>query len=101
MLPYAHVADDLAEAAEELSDQAESHGLSLSAAKSTVTLFTPWNKEYGRLPSVSLNGDAIPQANTPKLLGVTLDPMFTFSTHASAIARKAGSSSPLRYCFRS
>ena len=83
------IADGLSEAASELSLQAEDHGLSLSAVKSTVTLFTPWNKEFGRLPPVTLNGDAIPQDNNPKLLGVTLDPTFTFSSHASAIARKA------------
>ena len=85
------IAEDLESAAAELSEQAESHGLSLSAAKSTVTLFTPWNKEYGRLPPISLDNDVIPQVNNPKLLGVTLDPLFTFSAHASAIARKAGS----------
>ena len=85
------IAADLTTAAAELSEQAADHGLSLSAPKSTVTLFTPWNKEYGRLPPVTLGGDSIPQANNPKLLGVTLDPSFTFSAHASAIARKAGS----------
>ena len=31
----------------------------------------------------------IPQENNPKLLGVVFDPTFTFSAHASAIARKA------------
>ena len=85
------IADGLSEAATELSAQAEEHGLSLSAVKSTATLFTPWNKEFGCLPPVILNGDVIPQDNNPKLLGVTLDPTFTFSSHASAIARKAGS----------
>ena len=87
----ADIAADLETAAAELSEQAEEHGLSLSAVKSTTTLFTPWNREFGRLPPVSINGDVIPQVNNPKLLGVTLDPTFTFSTHASAMARKAGS----------
>ena len=85
------IADGLSEAATELSTQAEEHGLSLSASKSTATLFTPWNKEFGRLPPVTLNGDVIPQNNNPKLLGVTFDPTFTFSTHAAITARKAGS----------
>ena len=85
------IALDLAAAAEELNEQAEEHGLSLSAVKSTTTLFTPWNREFGRLPPVSLDGEVIPQVNNPKLLGVTFDPSFTFSAHASAIARKAGS----------
>ena len=54
-----NIANSLSEAAKELSDQAEDHGLSLSAAKSTVTIFTPWSKQYGRLPSVTLK----PQRN--------------------------------------
>ena len=85
------IALDLAAAAEELSFQAEVHGLSLSAPKSTVTLFTPWNRQFGRLPPVMLDGVAIPQQNNPKLLGVTLDPTFTFGAHAATVARKAGS----------
>ena len=55
-----------------------------------MTLFTPWNREFGRLPPVTLNGDVIPQENNAKLLGVILDPTFTFSAHSAAIARKAG-----------
>ena len=85
------IAYDLAASAEELSRQAECHGLSLLAAKSTTILFTRWNKEFGRLPPVALNGNVIPQANNPKLVGVIFDPTFTFSAHASAIAWKAGS----------
>ena len=85
------IAIDLAAAAEELSEQALEHGLSLSASKSSVTLFTPWNREFGRLPPVVVDGVAIPQQNNPKLLGVTFDPTFTFGTHAATIARKASS----------
>ena len=83
------IAAGLSIAASELSNQAGEHGFSLSAPKSSVTLFTPWNKEFGRLPPVSLDGEQIPQENNPKLLGVVLDPTFTFSAHAAAIARKA------------
>ena len=46
------IAVALASAASNLSAQAEDIGLSLSAPKSTVTLFTPWVKQYGRLPPV-------------------------------------------------
>ena len=86
------IAADLETAVVELSDQAKDHGLSLSAPKSTVTLFTPWNKEFGRLPEVKLGDDVVPQVNNPMLLGVTLDPTFSFSAHAIAIARRTGSS---------
>ena len=47
------IAADLEAAAAELMDQAEEHGLSLSAAKSTATHFTAWNSEFGCLPPVS------------------------------------------------
>ena len=83
------IAADLESAAHELKNQAEEHGLSLSAPKSTVTLFTPWNKQFGRLPAVSLEGVVVPQDNNPKLLGVTFDPTFTFCAHAIATAKKA------------
>ena len=39
----------------------------------------------------SLNGTDIPQVNNSKLLGIMLDPMFIFSAHSAAIARKASS----------
>ena len=84
------IADSLATAAKCLSVQAHDHGLSLSVSKSTVTLFTPWTKQFGRLPAVSVNGDVIPQENKPKLLGVTYDPSLCFSAHAMAMVRKAG-----------
>ena len=83
------IAADLETAAQEFSDQAKDHGLSLSAPKSSVTLFTPWNKEFGRLPPVMLEGDVVPRENNPKLLGVTLDPTFTFSAHDATVARKS------------
>ena len=86
-----NIAVSLSSAAQQLSDQAKEHGLSLSGPKSTVTLFTPWNKEYGRLPPVSVDGDVIPQDNHPKLLGVTYDPTLCFNSHALAMARKASS----------
>ena len=86
------IAEGLSVAAKELKDQAANHGLELSAPKSTVTLFSSWTKEFGRLPPVSVDGEPIPQVNNPKLLGVTLDPTFSFSAHAAAIARKGKSS---------
>ena len=85
------IAEDLASAAKELSDKASGLGLALSAPKSTVTLFTPRIKESRRLPPVELDGVAIPQDNNSKLLGVVVDPTFTFSAHAAQVARKASS----------
>ena len=79
------IAEELSGAAAEIAAQATAHGMSLSATKSMVTLFTPWNKQYGCLPEVKLGDAIIPQANNPKLLGV----VFTFCAHATATARKA------------
>ena len=64
------IAADLKTAANELANQARAHGLSLSAPKSTVTLFTSWNQEFGCLPPVKVGNDVVPQVNNPKLLGV-------------------------------
>ena len=36
-----------------------------------------------------MNGDLLPLAKKPKVLGIILDPLFTFSPHISHIAKKA------------
>ena len=83
------IADSLSAAAEEISAQSTELRMPLLPAKSTVTLFTPWTKQFGRLPDVRVGNDVIPQDNNPKLLGVIFDPTFTFCNHAAATARKA------------
>ena len=83
------IAERLSAAAEEISSLASAHRMPLLPSKSTVTLFTPWNRQYGRLPEVKVGDAVIPQANNPKLLGVTFDPFFTFCAHAEITARKA------------
>ena len=54
------IAASLSIAADSLSSQALDNGLSLSAPKSTVTLFTPWSKQFGSLPPVMVGGGVIP-----------------------------------------
>ena len=83
------IADCLSSAATEISAQSTALRMPLLPAKSTVTLFTPWNKQYGRLPEVRVGNEVIPQENNPKLLGVTFDPFFTFNAHAAITAGKA------------
>ena len=85
------IADSLSQAANNIVASAETLDMSVSAAKSSVTLFTPWTKEYGRLPPTSVGTKLIPQDNNPKLLGVVLDPMWTFAAHSSYTAKKASS----------
>ena len=71
------IADNLSRSANNIVASAEKLDMSVAAAKSSVTLFTPWTKEYGRLPQASVGAEPIPQDNNPKLLGVVLDPMWT------------------------
>ena len=85
------IASRLSRAANNIVDSAADLDMAVSASKSSVTLFTPWTKQYGMLPQVTVGGDVIPQDNNPKLLVVILDPMWTFSAHSSYIARKAAS----------
>ena len=67
----------------------EANDPSLSAAKSTVTLFTPWTKQFQRRPEVAINNVDVCLDTNPALLGVTWDPSLTFSAHAVAVAKKA------------
>ena len=72
--------------AEAMNNWASQNGMSISAPKSTVTLFTPWTKQVNAQLDVKVGGDPI-----PKLLGVTLDPTFSFAAHSTEVARKAAS----------
>ena len=56
-----------------------------------MTLFTPWTRQYHAHPQVSLGGALVPLDKAPKILGVTLDPLLTFSPHVAATASKASS----------
>ena len=53
------------------------------------SLFTPWTKQVGHRLPVQINGEDVPSEKFPKLLGVTFDPTFSFSAHASEVARRA------------
>ena len=61
--------------------------MALSAAKSTVTLFAPWTKQFGRRLEVAINGEDVKLDPNPTLLGVKWDLSFTFCAHA--VAKKA------------
>ena len=83
------VADKLSLAANEMASKAAEIGMSLSAPKSTATLFTPWNIQFDRLPPILVEGVPAEASRHPKLLGVTFDPSLTFGAHAIALAKKA------------
>ena len=70
---------------------ADENGMLISALKSTVTLFTPWTKQISNNLNVKVNDVVVPTEKNPRLLGVILDPTFTFSSHAISVAKKAAS----------
>ena len=73
-----------------MSDWALERGLALSLLKSTVTLFTPDRSHQSNThPHVALNGTPLPLERNPRVLGVTLDPHFTFSPHIASIVSRA------------
>ena len=65
--------------------------LKVSTNKSTLTLITPYNREYNAHPVVTLYNTPIPLTNTPTVLGVTLDRGMTFKQHTDNINTKAKS----------
>ena len=63
--------------------------LDIAPSKSTVTLFSPSTHEHRYHPQVSISNSFLPLAQHPKILGITFDPLFTFSPHSRAIAKGA------------
>ena len=63
--------------------------LSLNPNKTTCTLFTPDPAEYKSNLDLKINNIALPMATHPKVLGLTLDPKLTYSTHIHNISVQA------------
>ena len=81
----------LVDAVASINAWAKSQDLSISPDKSHLTLFTPDTHQFNRSLIVPIDGTPIPMNRNPKILGVTLDPLFTFSPHISSIAAQAAS----------
>ena len=62
--------------------------LTVSTAKSTVTLFTPDTHEHHLYPQMKLADQVLPLEKKPKVLGVTLDTHLTFTQHCNNISLK-------------
>ena len=73
---------------DELAAWLEGRNLSLSAGKSSASLFTTWTKEVGRQLPVAIAGAPVPSSNGLKVLRITFDPTMTFSCHANIIGTK-------------
>ena len=76
-------------AAEETVAWAEENEMTISAPKSTVTVFTPWTKQVIAQLDVRINGVTVPTEKHPRMLGVVFDPLWSFSHHADYVARRA------------
>lgn len=63
--------------------------LTLSAAKSTATLFTSDRSQCKIEPDIYIGGERIRSEKQPKVLGVTWDTLNTFGPHTTAVAASA------------
>ena len=67
----------------------EHNNLTLNPGKTTCTLFTPDPAEYKDYLDLKINNTVLHMATHPKLLGLTLDPKLTCSTHIHNISVQA------------
>lgn len=75
----------------EVAAWARRKGLTVSIAKSHSTLFTSDTHQSRVDPHVAWEGADLPLCRTPKILGVTLDPHFTFTPHINTVCERARS----------
>ena len=65
------------------------HLLGNACKKQSITIHQA--KQTNCQLDVKIQGVTVPTVKNPKLLGVTLDPLFTFSAHAMSVVRRASS----------
>ena len=65
------------------------NNFTLNPGKTTCTLFTPGPAEYNINLYLKINNTALPMAMHPKVLGLTLEPKLTYSTHIYSISVQA------------
>ena len=66
-----------------------SRKLSFASSKGSITLFSSYNKDFNKIPSVLLNNDPRPPNKNPNILGVTFDPTLCFAAHCKRSADQA------------
>ena len=62
--------------------------LFISPSKSSATLFTTFAPEAAQDLPIYIDGSLVPTVKCPKLLGVTLDPTWTFRSHVDELKKK-------------
>ena len=72
-----------------VSAWAKQNNLTLNPDKTTCTLFTPDPAQYKSNLDLKINITALPMVTHPKVMGLTLDPKLTYSTHIHNILVQA------------
>ena len=75
----------------QLENRLATNRMSVSAQKSSITVFTPNNKEYNSRPIITLNGTQTLEAPSTKILGTTYDRGKTFKDHTTDLTNKSKS----------
>ena len=84
-------ADHLQQYLHQLEAWLTSNRMSVSAAKSSITLVTPFNREYRLEPRLTLFGSPLPVRPLSQILGVTFDRGMTFRHHVAEVDARARS----------
>nr|pir hypothetical protein C31C9.5 - Caenorhabditis elegans [Caenorhabditis elegans] len=72
---------------DEIAKYLKERGMSISAEKSTVTVFSCDPKEHKTKPDIYWMDDPIPVTNAPKLLGITLNTMTGTKDHVGNVIK--------------
>ena len=75
-----------------IKDWAAALDLDIAPSKSSVTLLSPSTHEHNYHPQVSIGNSFLLLVQYPKILGVSFDPLFTFTPHVREVAKKSGQS---------
>ena len=86
--PLKPVYDRVSEYLAILSKWLKSRHMSLSAEKSSSTLFTTNTKELNEIIQIFIDSNIIPTVKRPKILGVVFDGLLTFAHHCHHIRSK-------------
>ena len=73
---------------EEITAYMKGNSLVISATKSSVTLLTPDTHQAKTHPSILIEDSRLPLVKCPGILGVYLDPSFSFSKHCQYVAER-------------
>jgi len=74
---------------EDIHTWTQRNQLSLTASKTTTTLFTPDPEQYSTTLGLHINNGLLPGIKNSKILGLTLDPKLNYSEHIQSTLSRA------------